>query len=87
MNTQQSLLKKILEPLMKEGIDISRIDLGDIQLDREGALALQREVRMMVMRGQHTTVDLDGQSIPLSPEEISHMLRDIIGPYSRSGGN
>lgn len=86
MKKQKSLLKKILEPLNKEGIDISKIDLGDLQLDRETALTLQMEVRMMVMRGQHTTVDLDGQSIQLSPEEISNMLKETIKPYSKSGG-
>ncbi|MCH7732729.1 MAG: hypothetical protein IIB44_09480 [Candidatus Marinimicrobia bacterium] len=86
MKKQKSLLIKILEPLNKEGIDISKIDLGDLQLDRETALTLQREVRMMVMRGQHTTVDLDGQSIQLSPEEISNMLKETIKPYSGSGG-
>ncbi|MCH8011448.1 MAG: hypothetical protein IIA61_05810 [Candidatus Marinimicrobia bacterium] len=86
MKKQKSILIKILEPLNKEGINISKIDLGDLQLDRETALTLQREVRMMVMRGQHTTVDLDGQSIPLSPEEISKMLKDTIKPYSGSGG-
>lgn len=86
MKKQKSLLKKILEPLNKEGIDISKIDLGDLQLDRETALTLQMEVRMMVMRGQHTTVDLDGQSIQLSPEEISNMLKETIKPYSGSGG-
>lgn len=86
MKKQKSLLKKILEPLNKEGVDISKIDLGDLQLDRETALTLQMEVRMMVMRGQHTTVDLDGQSIQLSPEEISNMLKETIKPYSGSGG-
>ena len=86
MKKQKSLLIKILEPLNKEGIDISKIDLGDLQLDRETALTLQREVRMMVMRGQHTTVDLDGQSIQLSPEEISNILKETIKPYSGSGG-
>ena len=86
MKKQKSLLIKILEPLNKEGIDISKIDLGDLQLDRETALTLQREVRMMVMRGQHTTVDLDGQSIQLSPAEISNMLKETIKPYSGSGG-
>lgn len=86
MKKQKSLLKKILEPLNKEGIDISKIDLGNLQLDRETALTLQMEVRMMVMRGQHTTVDLDGQSIQLSPEEISNMLKETIKPYSGSGG-
>ena len=86
MKKQKSLLIKLLEPLSKEGIDISKIDLSDLQLDRETALTLQREVRMMVMRGQHTTVDLDGQSIQLSPEEISNMLKDTIKPYSGSGG-
>lgn len=86
MKKQKNLLIKILEPLNKEGVDISKIDLGDLQLDRETALTLQMEVRMMVMRGQHTTVDLDGQSIQLSPEEISNMLKETIKPYSGSGG-
>ena len=77
---KSDVLKKILEPLEKEGIDISKIDLGDIELDRDSILALQREVRIMIMRGQHTTVDLEGEEIPLSPEEISKMLKDIIVP-------
>lgn len=82
---RNELLKRLLEPLAKEGIDISKIDLGDIELDRESALALQREVRIIVMRGQHTTVDLDGQTIPLSPEEISNMLREILLPFHKPG--
>lgn len=82
---QTELLKRILEPLGREGIDISKIDLGDFQLGRDSALALQREVRIMIMRGQHTTVDLDGQAIPLSPEEISQMLREIVAPYGQGG--
>ena len=80
------LLNKLLEPLARDGIDISKIDLGGIQLDRESALALQREVRIMVMRGQHTTVDLDGQSIPLSPAEISRVLREILVPPDNQKG-
>ncbi len=83
--SQDELLKKLLEPLTKEGIDTSKIDLGDIVLDRESALALQREVRIMVMRGQHTTVDLDGQSIALSPEEISRLLKEILLPIKKRG--
>ncbi len=77
---KKELLKKILEPLEEEGIDVSKIDLADIDLDMDSALALQREVRMMVMRGQHTTVDLYGETIALSPEEISRMLKEIIVP-------
>lgn len=79
------LLKKLLEPLAKEGIDISRIDLGEIVLDRDSALALQREVRIMIMRGQHTTVDLEGQSIPIGPDEISRMLKEILLPFYSKG--
>lgn len=82
---QDDLLKKLLEPLAKEGIDISRIDLSEIVLDRDSALALQREVRIMIMRGQHTTVDLEGQSIPLGPDEISHMLKEILLPFYSKG--
>lgn len=81
MTDQKEILAKILAPLTEEGIDVSSIDLGGVKLDREAALALQREVRMMVMRGQHTTVDLDGVAIPLSPEEINEMLKEIIIPY------
>ncbi|MFQ6674135.1 MAG: hypothetical protein ACE5GH_05045 [Fidelibacterota bacterium] len=83
--SQNALLRKILEPLETEGIDISKIDLGDFELNRDSALALQREVRIMIMRGQHTTVDLDGHAIPLSPEEISEMLKEIITPYGAGG--
>lgn len=81
MTNQKEILAKILAPLSEEGIDISRINLGDLKLDREAVLALQREVRMIVMRGQHTTVDLDGVSIPISPEEITEMLKEILVPY------
>ena len=85
MTDQKEILGKILAPLTEEGIDISGIDLGDMKLDREAALALQREVRMMVMRGQHTTVDLDGVAIPLSSEEINTLLKEILVPYQKSG--
>ena len=78
--SQSELIQKILKPLLEQGIDISKIELGDIELNRETILALQREVRMMVMRGQHTTVDLDGLTIPLTPEEISQMLKEILTP-------
>ena len=81
MADQSKIIEKILAPLVEERIDISSIDLGGLELDREAALALQREVRMMVMRGQHTTVDLDGVTIPLSPEEINEMLKEILIPY------
>ncbi len=85
MADQSKIIAKILAPLLEEGIDISNIDLGGLELDREAALALQREVRMMVMRGQHTTVDLDGVTIPLSPEEINEMLKEILIPYQKEG--
>ena len=81
MTEQNEIIEKILSPLVEEGIDVSSIDLGGVELDREAALALQREVRMMVMRGHHTTVDLDGATIPLSPEEINEMLKEILIPY------
>ena len=81
MTEQNEIIEKILSPLVEEGIDVSSIDLGGVELDREAALALQREVRMMVMRGHHTTVDLDGVTIPLSPEEINEMLKEILIPY------
>ena len=81
MTEQKEIIEKILSPLMEEGIDVSSIDLGGVEVDREAALALQREVRMMVMRGHHTTVDLDGVTIPLSPEEINEMLKEILIPY------
>ena len=84
--SKDELLNKLLEPLEQEGIDISKIDLSGIKLDRDSALALQREVRIMIMRGQHTTVDLDGHSIPLSPKEISRMLREILLPYHGKKG-
>ncbi|MAG20949.1 MAG: hypothetical protein CMF77_02140 [Candidatus Marinimicrobia bacterium] len=86
MTSQKEFLAKILAPLVKEGIDVSMIDLGKLELDRDAALALQREVRMIIMRGQHTTVDLDGESVPVSPEEISDMLKEIIIPYQKMGG-
>ena len=79
--------KKILAPLAEEGIDVSGIDLVDMKLDREAVLALQREVRMMVMRGQHTTVDLNGVAIPLSSEEINTLLKEILIPYEKSGAS
>jgi len=82
---QDPLKLKILEPLAIEGIDISKIDLGDIVLDRDSALALQREVRIIIMRGMHTTVDLEGHSIPLNPDEISQMLREILLPFYSKG--
>ena len=85
ITNQKAVLEKILAPLAEEGIEISGIDLGTMKLDRESALALQREVRMMVMRGQHTTVDLDGVAIPLSPEEINKLLKEILIPYQKSG--
>lgn len=85
--TQNKLMQKLLEPLAAEGIDISKIDLGDIVFDRDSALALQREVRIIIMRGLHTTVDLEGQSIQLSPDEISHILREILLPYYSKGDN
>ena len=81
MTEQNEIIEKILSPLMEEGIDVSSIDLGGVEVDREAALALQREVRMMVMRGHHTTVDLDGVTIPLSPEEINEKLKEILIPY------
>ena len=84
MTNQKEILEKILVPLAEEGIEISGIDLGAMKLDREAALALQREVRMMVMRGQHTTVDLDGVAIPLSSEEINTLLKGILIPYQKS---
>ena len=87
MTDQKKILEKILAPLAVEGIDISDIDLVDMKLDREAALALQREVRMMVMRGQHTTVDLDGVAIPLSSEEINTLLKEILIPYQKSGAS
>ena len=87
MTDQKEILGKILAPLAEEGIDISGIDLGDMKLDRDAALALQREVRMMVMRGQHTTVDLDGVAIPLSSEEINTLLKEILIPYQKSGAS
>jgi len=86
MTSQKEFLAKILAPLTKEGIDVSSIDLGKVELSRDAALALQREVRMIVMRGQHTTVDFDGESVPVSPEEISDMLKEIIIPYQKTGG-
>lgn len=79
------MVKKLLEPLAREGVDISKVDLGDINLDRDSALALQREVRILIMRGQHTIVDLEGQTIPLSPEEISRMLQEVLLPYYSKG--
>ena len=85
--SQQQLIQKLLEPLAREGIDISKIDLGDIVLDRDSALALQREVRILIMRGQHTTVDLEGHSITLGPEEISRLLREILLPFYSKGEN
>ena len=87
MKDQKKILEKILAPLAEEGINISGIDLGAMKLDREAALALQREVRMMVMRGQHTTVDLDGVAIPLSSEEINTLLKEILIPYQKSGAS
>ena len=87
MTDQKKILEKILAPLAEEGINISGIDLGAMKLDREAALALQREVRMMVMRGQHTTVDLDGVAIPLSSEEINTLLKEILIPYQQSGAS
>lgn len=87
MTNQKEVLEKILAPLAEEGIDVSSIDLVDMKLDREAALALQREVRMMVMRGQHTTVDLDGVAIPLSSEEINTLLKEILIPYQKSGAS
>ena len=47
MTNQKEILEKILVPLTEERIDISGIDLVDMKLDREAALALQREVLMM----------------------------------------
>ena len=85
MTEQNEIIEKILSPLVEEGIDVSSIDLGGVELDREAALALQREVRMMVMRGHHTTVDLDGVTIPLSPEEINEMLKEILIPCQSEG--
>ena len=85
ITNQKEVLEKILAPLAEEGIDVSGIDLVDMKLDREAALALQREVRMMVMRGQHTTVDLDGVAVPLSSEEINTLLKEILVPYQKSG--
>ena len=85
MTDQSKIIGKILAPLLEEGMDVSSIDLGGLELDREAALALQREVRMMVMRGHHTTVDLDGVAIPLSPEEINEMLKEILVPYQKEG--
>ena len=87
MKDQKKILEKILAPLAEEGINISGIDLGAMKLDREAALALQREVRMMVMRGQHTTVDLDGVAIPLSSEEINTLLKEILIPHQKSGAS
>ena len=87
MKDQKKILEKILAPLAVEGIDISGIDLVDMKLDREAALALQREVRMMVMRGQHTTVDLDGVAIPLSSEEINTLLKEILIPDQKPGAS
>ena len=87
ITNQKEVLEKILAPLAEEGIDVSSIDLVDMKLDREAALALQREVRMMVMRGQHTTVDLDGVAIPLSSEEINTLLKEILIPYQKSGAS
>ena len=87
MKDQKKILEKILAPLAEEGINISGIDLGAMKLDREAALALQREVRMMVMRGQHTTVDLDGVAIPLSSEEINTLLKEILIPYQKPGAS
>ncbi|MBH30938.1 MAG: hypothetical protein CMG71_02975 [Candidatus Marinimicrobia bacterium] len=85
MTNQSKIIGKILAPLVEEGVDVSRIDLGGLELDREAALALHREVRMMVMRGYHTTVDLDGVTIPLSPGEINEMLKEILVPYQKEG--
>ena len=85
MADQSKIIGKILAPLLEEGMDVSSIDLGGLELDRDAALALQREVRMMVMRGHHTTVDLDGVAIPLSPEEINEMLKEILVPYQKEG--
>ena len=85
ITNQKEVLEKILAPLADEGIEISGLDLVDMKLDREAALALQREVRMMVMRGQHTTVDLDGVAVPLSSEEINTLLKEILVPYQKSG--
>ena len=87
MKDQKKILEKILAPLAEEGINISGIDLGAMKLDREAALALQREVRMMVMRGQHTTVDLDGVAIPLSSEEINTLLEEILIPDQKPGAS
>ena len=87
ITNQKAVLEKILAPLAEEGIEISGIDLGAMKLDREAALALQREVRMMVMRGQHTTVDLDGVAIPLSSEEINTLLKEILIPHQKSGAS
>ena len=85
ITNKKEVLEKILAPLADEGIEISGLDLVDMKLDREAALALQREVRMMVMRGQHTTVDLDGVAVPLSSEEINTFLKEILVPYQKSG--
>ena len=85
ITNQKEVLEKILAPLADEGIEISGLDLVDMKLDCEAALALQREVRMMVMRGQHTTVDLDGVAVPLSSEEINTLLKEILVPYQKSG--
>ena len=46
ITNQKEVLEKILAPLSDEGIEISGLDLVEMKLDREAALALQWEVRM-----------------------------------------